>query len=246
MTYTVNEVAKLSGVTIKTLYHYQKIGLLLPARINENGYRVYGEKELEKLQQILFYRELDFPLQKIKDVMENKTSRLQSLKEQKALLMVRTQRLAAISRTLDLAIESAMKGATMSKKTMFRGLNEQEWTEALQSQNQHLSKEYEIEISTTDIDTESMNNKAQEAQQFMSFLADSLRNHVPVTDKSIETAISKHIKFLQQDLDIDRKSFLAQTQFLIHDSFHRDMMESQQIGLSYYLLAAVESFATKA
>ncbi len=66
MSYTVHEVAKLSGVTIKTLYHYQKIGLLMPESIAGNGYRYYGDKELEQLQQILFYRELDFQLEKSK------------------------------------------------------------------------------------------------------------------------------------------------------------------------------------
>jgi len=66
MSYTVHEVAKLSGVTIKTLYNYHRIGLLMPERIAENGYRYYGDKELKRLQQILFYRELGFPLKKIK------------------------------------------------------------------------------------------------------------------------------------------------------------------------------------
>ena len=54
MSYTVHEVAKLSGVTIKTLYHYHKRGLLMPESIAENSDRYYGEKELKRLQQILF------------------------------------------------------------------------------------------------------------------------------------------------------------------------------------------------
>ncbi|XWX60162.1 MerR family transcriptional regulator [Desulfitobacterium sp. AusDCA] len=62
MLYTVKEVAELAGVTIKTLHHYHKIGLLLPCEITDAGYRLYGPKELERLQQILFYRELDFSL----------------------------------------------------------------------------------------------------------------------------------------------------------------------------------------
>ncbi|MGG1662981.1 MerR family transcriptional regulator [Brevibacillus sp. NRS-1366] len=76
MLYTVHEVAKLSGTTIKTLYHYQKVGLLLPEKITENGYRYYGEKELERLQQILFYRELDFSLERIKMVRRIKPRRM--------------------------------------------------------------------------------------------------------------------------------------------------------------------------
>lgn len=56
MLYTLKEVSELSGVTIKTLHHYHKIGLLAPCEISEAGYRLYGTKELERLQQILFYR----------------------------------------------------------------------------------------------------------------------------------------------------------------------------------------------
>jgi DNA-binding transcriptional MerR regulator len=59
MLYTVKEVSDLSGVTIKTLHHYHKIGLLKPREISEAGYRLYGERELERLQEILFYRELE-------------------------------------------------------------------------------------------------------------------------------------------------------------------------------------------
>lgn len=81
MVYTVHEVAKISGVPIKTLYHYHKIGLLMPERVAENGYRYYGDKELKRLQQILFYRELDFSLEKIKDALDNKLNRLNCLCE---------------------------------------------------------------------------------------------------------------------------------------------------------------------
>lgn len=75
MLYTVNEVAKLSGTTIKTLYHYQKIGLLMPEVVTENGYRYYGENELKRLQQILFYRELDFPLDRVKAALDHEPDR---------------------------------------------------------------------------------------------------------------------------------------------------------------------------
>ncbi len=64
--YTVHEVAKLAHTTVKTLHHYHKIGLLIPEEITEAGYRLYGKKGVERLQQILFYKELDFPFKEIK------------------------------------------------------------------------------------------------------------------------------------------------------------------------------------
>lgn len=66
---TVNEVSKLTGVSIRTLQYYDKIGLLNPAGYTEAGYRLYDDTALEKLQQILLFRELEFPLKKIKEIM---------------------------------------------------------------------------------------------------------------------------------------------------------------------------------
>ncbi len=65
---TVNEVSKLTGVSIRTLQYYDKIGLLKPAEYTESGYRLYDDAALERLQQILLFRELEFPLKDIKEI----------------------------------------------------------------------------------------------------------------------------------------------------------------------------------
>lgn len=67
---TVHEVSELTGVSVRTLQHYDNIGLLCPAMRTRAGYRLYGEPELEKLQQILLFRELEFPLREIKNIVE--------------------------------------------------------------------------------------------------------------------------------------------------------------------------------
>ena len=67
----VSEVAKLTGVTVRTLHYYDEIGLLKPGEVTEAGYRVYNDADLEVLQQILFFRELDFPLEDIRKIMQN-------------------------------------------------------------------------------------------------------------------------------------------------------------------------------
>lgn len=66
--YTIGELAKLSGVTNRTLRYYDKIGLLKPLATSDAGYRIYGQDELDLLQQILFYREMSLPLEEIKDL----------------------------------------------------------------------------------------------------------------------------------------------------------------------------------
>ena len=65
---TVNEVSKLTGVSIRTLQYYDKIGLLKPAEYTESGYRLYDDAAMETLQQILLFRELEFPLKDIKTI----------------------------------------------------------------------------------------------------------------------------------------------------------------------------------
>ncbi len=243
MAYTVHEVAKLSGVTIKTLYHYQKIGLLMPERIAENGYRYYGDKELERLQQILFYRELDFPLEKIKAAMQNEPSRLRCLCEQKTLLMARQQRTGSILHTLEEAIVYAEKGAIMSKEKMFSGLNQKEWEAALEPQNEYLREKYDHSIDTSAIDADDMNESANEAAEFIHSMANALRNGVGVNAEEVRSAVGKHIQFMQRSMKIDAQGFVAQSKFLMTDEFHRQMLEAQQTGLSYYICCAAESYA---
>ena len=68
MEYTVQRLADLAGVSSRTIRYYDEIGLLKPARINSSGYRLYGEKEVDRLQQILFYRELEVELENIKKI----------------------------------------------------------------------------------------------------------------------------------------------------------------------------------
>lgn len=73
MSYTVNKLAKLSGVTIRTLHFYDEIGLLKPAYYGENNYRYYEEEQLLLLPQILFYRELGFSLNEIREILSSKS-----------------------------------------------------------------------------------------------------------------------------------------------------------------------------
>lgn len=67
----VSDVAKLTGVTVRTLHYYDEIGLLPPSEVTSSGYRVYNDADLEVLQQILFFRELDFSLEEIREIMQN-------------------------------------------------------------------------------------------------------------------------------------------------------------------------------
>lgn len=94
---TVKEVSQLTGISIRTLRYYDEIGLLKPARISENQYRLYDDKALEKLQEIMFFKEMDIPLETIKKLLENpELDRKEILLFQKALLERKRNRLNGI------------------------------------------------------------------------------------------------------------------------------------------------------
>ena len=109
----IKEFAELTGVSVRTLHYYDEIGLLKPSFVDEqNGYRFYDENSLERMQEILFYRELDFPLKSIAEILASPNyDKQKALAEQKRLLTIKKNRLER----LIAALEQAEKGEiTMS------------------------------------------------------------------------------------------------------------------------------------
>ena len=103
-----SEFAKLAGVSVRTLHYYDEIGLLKPAFVDEqNGYRFYDETSLERMQEILFYRELDFELKSIAEILSSPDyDKQKALAEQRKLLILKKERLERMIAALD----SAEKG----------------------------------------------------------------------------------------------------------------------------------------
>lgn len=98
----IHEVAAISGVTVRTLQYYDQIGLLIPSEVTEAGYRIYHEEDLDRLQQILFFRELEFPLKEIKDIMNNPNyDRLEALRKQKIMLLEKRSRMDRLIRLVE-------------------------------------------------------------------------------------------------------------------------------------------------
>lgn len=91
---TVNEVSKLTGISVRTLHYYDQIGLLKPSQVTDAGYRLYDGEALEKLQQIMLYRELEFPLKDIRDIMESSDfDRNRALRQQVEMLTLKKEHL---------------------------------------------------------------------------------------------------------------------------------------------------------
>ncbi|HEX9060025.1 MAG TPA: MerR family transcriptional regulator [Clostridia bacterium] len=247
MLYTVKEIAELAKVTVKTLHHYHKIGLLMPNKVSEAGYRLYGQKELERLQEILFYRELDFSLADIQKAISDESNRIEILSSQRKLLSMRMRRLECLIKTLDDSILHTKRGEIMDKNNMFKGLSETEWRDALTEQSDYLDEKYGHSLlENNSIQARELNKMAQEATQYLNSMVQLLKDGVSHKDEKIKRLLSDHVDFLNKNgHTITSKGFLEQTRFLVEDDFHRRMLEGMQVGLSYYLLAAAESYAVK-
>lgn len=99
---TVKEISELTGISVRTLHYYDEIGLFRPTEKSEAGYRLYDDKALETLQQILFFREFDIPLKEIKAVMKNPAlDRNQILQMQRKMLLVKQQRIEQLISSID-------------------------------------------------------------------------------------------------------------------------------------------------
>ncbi len=125
--FTVKQLSKMAGVTPRTLHHYDDIGFLKPSRIGDNGYRYYGEEALLKLQQILFYRELDMPLEDIRKIIGRRDfDALKALETHKASLGKQMERTKRLLVTVDNTINHLKGEKIMSQKNYFEGFSEEE------------------------------------------------------------------------------------------------------------------------
>ncbi|HEX3076725.1 MAG TPA: MerR family transcriptional regulator [Lachnospiraceae bacterium] len=105
---TVKQVSDLTGISVRTLHYYDEIGLLSPSETTDAGYRLYDDKALESLQQILFFKELDFPLREVKEIMENPGfNRMDALKDHRKLLVIKRNRLNELINLVDQTLEGA-------------------------------------------------------------------------------------------------------------------------------------------
>ena len=121
-TYTVKQLARLSGVSVRTLHHYDEIGLLKPSFVGENRYRYYGREELLRLQDILFHRELGVPLQEICKLLATKgRDRVAILVQHRAMLAERIESSRQLLTTIDRTIAQLNGDGKMNDKDLYHG-----------------------------------------------------------------------------------------------------------------------------
>lgn len=195
---TVKQVAKVSGVSIRALHHYDEIGLLKPASIGRNGYRYYGREELLRLQQILLHRELDIPLGEIRAILDDpKFDQLEALHAQRDKLALEAKRYAQLVRTIDRTIADLNGENAMRNAELYKGISAEKQAEY----EKWLVEKYggdmpeRIAVSRKKYDSLSQAEKDALNTELMDVetaWADAMKNGVPADSKSLDPLLRRH------------------------------------------------------
>ncbi|KAF0820798.1 MULTISPECIES: MerR family transcriptional regulator [unclassified Cytobacillus] len=173
MEYTVQKLAKLAGVSSRTLRYYDEIGILKPARTNSSGYRIYGQKEVDRLQQILFYRELGISLDQIKEIITAPAfNAADALKEHREKLLEKRKQLDLLITNVDKTIASVEGRTKMSDKEKFEGFKKKMIEDNEKQYGKEIREKYGDE--TVDKSNAKLMNMTQEEHEAVTKLAEEV------------------------------------------------------------------------
>jgi len=245
-TYTVSQLAKAAGVTPRTLRHYHAIGLLSPSAIRDNGYRSYTHDDLLRLQQILFYRELDVPLPEIKRLLERPGFDVAaSLRFHLSALEQKRRRLGTLINTIHKTLDAMDNNRPITEDELYEGFPREEvaqikqeasdrWghTDAYKQSQQRVSKftkqDWEEIKSTTD----------ENLRALVALLESGAAPDSPETQAEITKHYAGIGRFYDCSLDIYRglaDMYLADQRFAdTYRKYHKDLPE--------YLVAGMRAF----
>jgi DNA-binding transcriptional MerR regulator len=182
MKYTVNQLSQLAGISVRTLHYYDEIGLLKPSVVGTNGYRYYEEVELIRLQQILFFRELEFPLEDIKRMLNRPGfSVVEALKDQKKLIRLKQSRLEKLIHAIDKTIKTMNANQKINDTEMYDVFKD---TDVKQYQN-----EVKERWGNSDAYRESMKKVGKMTKKEMEKLKEDGKKHTQAIADSMDKGI---------------------------------------------------------
>lgn len=206
----IKELAGLTGVSVRTLHYYDEIGLLKPCSVDEqNGYRFYDESSIQRMQEILFYRELDFPLKDIQMILSSPDYDKQTaLKEQKHLLTLKKERLERLISALD----GAMKGEKITMKAFdnseFEAQREQYAKEAMEKWGSTAAYKESAE-KTKDYTNEKWDQVNSAMDGIIAEFAECRKNGSVTGSKEAQTLVKKWQDFISRNCYTCTKEILA-------------------------------------
>lgn len=244
MRYTVNQLATLAHVSVRTLHYYDEVGLLKPSYIAKNGYRYYEDKELICLQQILFFRELEFALDDIKRMMSRPNFKVaEALRAQKKLVQLKRTRLDGLVKAIDKTLRAMSDNEKLEEEEMYDAFKDddvkqyqEEVKERWGSTNAYKESMQRVGKMTK----QEMNKMKEDGKKFTQELAGSADK--PVESPEAQALIQKHYDgvnfFYTCPLDVYRnlgKMYVDDTRFTAYyDGFRPGLAVWLRDAIAYY------------
>lgn len=214
MSWSIQHVARYSGVTARTLRYYDEIGLLRPARIGTNGYRYYEQEQLLRLQQILLLRELDMDLTAIAAVVNGVRDQVEALRAHHERLLTEGARLNRLAQTVAVTIAHLEKGTNMQPEEMFEGFRFTRETivelEALARQRSGGAEQPyfdELKRRTADWNDEQFRQVEREGADIERRLLHLMRNGVAADDPAVFAVLDDDVANQRRLMPLDGESY---------------------------------------
>jgi DNA-binding transcriptional MerR regulator len=250
MRYTIKQLGKLSGVSTRTLRFYDEIGLLKPAFYGDNQYRYYKEEQLLLLQQILFFRELEFPLNDIKRILQSHDfDKIKSLQQHKSSLQSNVERTQTLIQTIDKTISHLRGQNKMPIEEMFEGfdpIKQQEHEKYLV--NAGILSQQQIEDSWA----RSANWKKADWEAFKASgeklnlaLAEAVKQGLKIESSEVQGLIQRHYDWINIFWKPTKKSYTDLGQMYLEHPDYREFYNRYHPDLVEYLVAAMNVFAKR-
>ncbi len=244
MPYSVKQLAQLAGVTVRTLHHYDRIGLLRPVRSAGNNYRRYGETELLTLQQILFFRELDFPLAEIARIVSSPGFDMRAaLRDQRRLLALKQKRLTGLMRTIDKTIQKMDRENSMEDKELYGGFSMEEmerYTEEAKrrwGQTEAWKQSQERTAHWTKADYKRV---AEEGVKFTKIVASHMGEDP--ASAPVQTLIAQHYDALRTFYEPNLVMYRGLAEMYVQDPRFRAYYEKIAPGLAQFMRDAMVAY----
>ena len=246
--YKVKEVAEITGVSVRTLHHYDRIGLLKPEEVSSAGYRLYSEQNLERLQQILVFKEMDFSLLDIKDIIERpEFNRKENLKKHKELLLAKKKRLEEIIRTLEVTIDSIEGVYQMENKDMFKGFDMKGIEEHQKKYSEEAKERYgkdsveKVEKRTAQYSAEDWGNIQSKTEEIYKRIVAGM-NHGP-EDPGVQLAVADWRQFITDHYyDCTLDIFRGLGNLYVDDPRFTKNIDKYQQGLAAFFREAIHYY----
>ncbi|WP_050613754.1 MerR family transcriptional regulator [Bacillus testis] len=243
--YKISELAELADVSVRTLHHYDAIGLLKPDAISPAGYRYYSAANLDTLQQILFFREIGFTLKEIKQIIYSPSFDKQAaLTNHRAFLEMKIARLQTMMATIDHTLEKDQGVRIMSDKELFKGLSMEEMKEHQQKYRQEAIERYGKEaIAETEHKTNRYSKEDwNDIQQSTSAIYQRLIDAMPLgpNSKQAQTAIAEWRQFITNHYyDCTLEIFRGLADLYVEDERFTANIDQYATGLASFMREAM-------